>query len=71
MSIELFTAEKLLEMALAGIVGGATTEGVTRLWQTIKNRLGQNQPDIEAEIVELEQNPSQEKLKSLEPFPQR
>ncbi|MGK7951844.1 MAG: hypothetical protein AB4368_24410 [Xenococcaceae cyanobacterium] len=68
MSIELFTAEKLLEMALGAIVGGATTGGVTRLWQIIKNRLRQNEPVIEGEIVELEQNPSQEKLKSLEPF---
>ena len=68
MSIELFTAEKLLEMALGGIAGNAASEGVKRLWQAIKNRLGQNQPVIEAEIVELEQNPSQEKLKSLEPF---
>ncbi len=68
MSIELFTAEKLLEMALGAIVGGATTEGVTRLWQTIKNRLRKNQPVIEAEIVELEQNPTQENLKPLEPF---
>ncbi len=68
MSIELLTAEKLLEMALGGIAGNAASEGVIRLWQTIKNRLRKNQPVIEAEIVELEQNPSQEKLKSLEPF---
>ncbi|MDJ0577827.1 MAG: hypothetical protein QNJ65_22030 [Xenococcaceae cyanobacterium MO_234.B1] len=67
MSIELLTAEKLLEMALGAIVGGATTEGVTKLWQMIKNRLLKNQP-IEAEIVELEQNPTQENLKPLEPF---
>ncbi|MEM7592585.1 MAG: hypothetical protein AAF383_13865 [Cyanobacteria bacterium P01_A01_bin.83] len=38
-----------------------------RLWQTIKNRLLQNQP-IEAEIVELEQNPTEENLKPLEAF---
>ncbi|MDJ0634891.1 MAG: hypothetical protein QNJ34_17005 [Xenococcaceae cyanobacterium MO_188.B29] len=67
MSIELLAAEKLLEMALGAIVGGATTEGVIRLWQAIKNRLLKNQP-IEAEIVELEQNPTQENLKRLEPF---
>ena len=67
MSIELLATEKLLEMALSAIVGNAATEGTTRLWQTIKNRLLQNQP-IEAEIVELEQNPSQENLKPLEPF---
>ena len=68
MSIELFTAEKLLEMALGGIAGNAASESVTRLWQAIKNRLRKNQPVIEAEIVELEQNPSQENLKRLEPF---
>ena len=67
MSIELLAAGKLLDMALGGIVGNAATEGATRLWQTIRNRLLQNQP-IEAEIVELEQNPSQENLKPLEPF---
>ncbi|MDJ0594070.1 MAG: hypothetical protein QNJ72_29525 [Pleurocapsa sp. MO_226.B13] len=68
MSIELLTAEKLLEMALGGIAGNAASEGVKRLWQAIENRLRKNQPVIEAEIVELEQNPTQEKLKSLEPF---
>ena len=67
MSIAIFTAEKLLEMALGAIVGNAATEGSTKLWQTIKNRLRQNQP-IEAEIVELEQHPSRENLKPLEPF---
>ncbi len=67
MSIELFTAEKLLEMALGGIAGNAASEGVKRLWQTIKNRLLKNQP-IEAEIVELEQNPTQDNLKPLEAF---
>ncbi|MGB5633475.1 MAG: hypothetical protein WBM44_29230 [Waterburya sp.] len=66
--IELFTAAKLLEIALSAVVGKAATEGATRLWQTIKNRLLQNQPVIEAEIVELEQNPTQENLKPLEPF---
>ncbi len=30
MSIELFTAEKLLEMALGGIAGNAASEGVKR-----------------------------------------
>lgn len=68
MIIELFTAEKLLEMALGAIVGGATTEGGIRLWQAIKNRLLKNQPVIEAEIVELEQHPTRENLKPLEPF---
>ena len=66
--IQLFAAEKLLEMALSAIVGNAATEGSTKLWQTIFNRLRQNQPEIEAEIVELEQNPTQENLKPLEPF---
>ncbi|VEP15273.1 conserved hypothetical protein [Hyella patelloides LEGE 07179] len=69
MSIELFTAGKLLEIALSAIVGNAATEGTTRLWQTIKNRLLQNQPVIEADIiVELEQNPTEEKLKRLQPY---
>ncbi len=67
MSIELLAAEKLLEMAFAGIVGNTATEAVKLLWQKIKERLLQNQP-IEAKIVELEQNPTQEKLKLLEPF---
>ena len=68
MSVELMVAGKLLEMAFGGIVGDAASEGAKRLWQTIKNRLLKNQPVIEAEIVELEQNPTQEKLKPLEPF---
>jgi|GEM_PF-2430934 len=67
MSIELFAAEKLLEMAFAGIVGNTATDGVRLLWQKIKNRLSRN-PSIEAEIIELEQNPTQEKLKLLEAF---
>ncbi len=67
MSLELLAAGKLLEMALGGIVGDAASEGAQRLWQMIKNRLLQNQP-IEAEIVELEQNPTQENLKLLESF---
>ena len=65
--MELFAAEKLLEMAVAGIVGNTATDGVKLLWQKIKNRLLQNQP-IEAEILELEQNPTQENLKPLEAF---
>ena len=68
MIIELFTAEKLLEMALGGIVGDAASEGAKVLWQKIKNRLLKNQPVIEAEIVELEQNPSRENLKVLKSF---
>ncbi len=67
MSIELLAAGKLLDMALGGIVGDAASDGVKLLWQTIKNRLLKNQP-IEAEIVEVEQNPTQENLKLLEPF---
>ena len=67
MSIELLAAEKLLEMAFAGIVGNTATEAVKLLWQKIKERLLQHQP-IEAEIVELEQNPTQENLKPLEAF---
>jgi hypothetical protein len=67
MSLELFTAGKLLEMAFSGIVGDAASEGVKRLWQKIKNRLLQNQP-IEVEIIKLEQHPSQENLKPLEAF---
>ncbi|MEM7760792.1 MAG: hypothetical protein AAF298_22075 [Cyanobacteria bacterium P01_A01_bin.40] len=70
MSWEL-TATTLLSMALGGIVGNAASDGVRdlqrRLWQTIKNRLLQNQP-IEAEIIELEQNPTEENLKPLEAF---
>ena len=60
-------AGKLLDMAFGGIVGDAASEGAKLLWRTIKNRLLQNQP-IEAEIVDLEQNPTQEKLKFVEPF---
>lgn len=67
MSLELIAAGTLLEMALGGIVGDAASEGAKRLWQMIKNRLLQNQPS-EAEIVELEQNPTQENLKPLESF---
>jgi len=68
MSLELIAAGKLLEMAFAGIVGNTATDGVKLLWQTIKNRLVSNQPDIKAEILKLEQNPTPENLKPLEPF---
>lgn len=68
MSIELFTAEKLLEMALGAVVGDATSGLTKSLWTRISDRLRKNQPVIEAEIVELEQNPTREKLKQLEPF---
>jgi endonuclease/exonuclease/phosphatase family metal-dependent hydrolase len=63
-----FTAAKLLDMALGGIVGNNASEGVQRLWQIIRNRLSQNYSVMEAEIVKLEENPSQENLKPLEPF---
>ena len=68
MSLELLAAGKLLDMALGAIVGDAASEGTKLLWRTIKNRLLKNQPVIEAEIVELEQSPTQENLKPLEPF---
>ncbi len=68
MSLELLAGEKILEMALGGIVGDAASEGAKRLWRKIKDRLRKNQPVIEAEIVELEQNPTKENLKQLEPF---
>ena len=72
MSLELLTAEALLSMALGGIIGNASSDGVRhlgkQLWQTIKNRLVQNQPTIEAEILELEQNPTPANLKPLEAF---
>ncbi len=67
MSLEIIAAGTLLDMALGGIVGDAASEGAKRLWQMIRNRLLQNQP-IEAEIVELEQNPTQENLQPLEDF---
>jgi hypothetical protein len=72
MSLELFTAGKLLEMALSAIVGNAASGGVNLLWQQIRTRLLKNQPTIEVEIVELEQNPTnnptEEQLKRLERF---
>ncbi|MEM8721920.1 MAG: hypothetical protein AAGE84_21925 [Cyanobacteria bacterium P01_G01_bin.39] len=68
MSSELLTAASLLNMALGGIIGGAANEGRKRLWQMIRDRLRQNQPVIEAEIVELEQNPIPENLQPLEAF---
>jgi hypothetical protein len=68
MTLELFTAGKLLGMALSAIVGDAASGGVNLLWQQIRTRLLQNQPAIEAEIVELEQNPTQKNLKPLEAF---
>ena len=67
MSLEIIAAGTLLDMALGGIVGDAASEGAKRLWQMIRNRLVQNQP-IEAEIVELEQNPTQENLELVEAF---
>ena len=73
MSLEL-SAATLLSMALGGIVGNAASDGVRnlpnlskRLWLIIKNRLLKNQP-IEAEIVKLEQNPSENNLKPIEAF---
>ncbi len=68
MSLELIAAGKLLDMALGGIVGDASSEGAKLLWQTLKNRLLRKHDVIEAEIIELEQNPTPEKLKPLEPF---
>ena len=68
MCLELIAAGKLLDMALGGIVGNAATEGAKLLWRTIRNRLVQNQPTIEAEIIELEQNPIPENLQPLEAF---
>lgn len=68
MSLEIIAAGTLLDMALGGIVGDAASEGAKRLWQMIRNRLLQNQPTIEGEIVELEQNPTQENLEPLEAF---
>lgn len=68
MSFELLAAASLLDMALGGIVGDAASEGAKLLWQKIRNRLVQNQPTIEGEIVELEQNPIPENLQPLEPF---
>jgi len=68
MSFELLAAGSLLDMALGGIVGDAASEGAKLLWQKIRNRLVQNQPTIEGEIVELEQNPLPENLQPLEPF---
>ncbi len=68
MSLELLAGEKILDIAFSAIVGDAASEGGKLLWRKIKDRLGQNQPVIEAEIVELEQNPTQENLKPLEPF---
>ena len=66
MSLELLAAEKILDIAFSAIVGDAASEGAKRLWQKIKNRLRKNQSVIEAEIVELEKNPTQKKLKQLE-----
>ncbi|GAB4525645.1 MAG: hypothetical protein Tsb0014_05130 [Pleurocapsa sp.] len=72
MSLGLLTAKALLSMVLGGIVGNAASDGVRglgkQLWQTIKNRLLQNQPTIEAEIINFEQNPTQENAKLLEAF---
>ena len=68
MSLELIAAGTLLDMALGGIVGDAASEGAKLLWRTIRNRLVQNQPAIEGEIIELEQNPIQENLQPLEAF---
>ncbi len=65
--MELLTAGELLNKALGGIVAVAAGSGAKLLWQKIKNRLLQNQP-LEAKILELEQNPTKEKLKLLEPF---
>ncbi|MDJ0902442.1 MAG: hypothetical protein QNJ55_26925 [Xenococcus sp. MO_188.B8] len=72
MSHELLTAQALLNIALGGIVGNAASDGVRKLgkqlWQRIRNRLLQNQPTIEAEIVNFEQSPIAENTKLLEDF---
>lgn len=68
MSLELLAAGKLLEIALEAIVGDAASEGAKGLWQTIRSRLVQHQPTIEAEIVELEENPIPQNLQPLEAF---
>ncbi|MEM9276896.1 MAG: hypothetical protein AAGA80_28760 [Cyanobacteria bacterium P01_F01_bin.143] len=65
--MELLTAGELLNKALGGIVAAGAGGGAKVLWQRMRDRLSQNQ-SLEAEILELEQNPTQENLKPLEPF---
>ena len=67
MSMELLTAGEILNKALGGIVAVAAGGGAKVLWQKVKERL-QKDKSLEAEIVELEQNPTQANLKPLEPF---
>lgn len=67
MAIEVFTAEKLLEWSFGAIVGKLTEGAIAALWGAIRQRL-QQEPIAEAEIVEVEQNYSQESLKKLIPF---
>ena len=68
MSLELLAAGTLLDMALGGIVGDVASEGAKKLWKTIRSRLVQNQPTIEAEIVEIEQNHTQEKRELIKAY---
>ena len=72
MGLNLLDSLSLLNMALAGIVGNASSD-VTKqlgkqLWQKIKDRLIKNQPTLEENIVQFENNPSQENLKVLEAY---
>ncbi len=74
MALELFTAEKIAELAFGAVIGtgaGKLTEGAIakgkQLWQKIRNRL-KGEPTAEAALVEVEQNHSKEHLAQVVPF---
>ena len=74
MALELFTAEKIAELAFGAVIetgAGKLTEGAIakgkQLWQKIRNRL-KGEPTAEAALVEVEQNHSKEHLAQVVPF---
>ncbi len=74
MTLELFTAQKIAELAFGAVVEtsvGKLTEGAIantkQLWQKIRDKL-KGEPAAEAALVEIEQNHSREHLAQILPF---
>ncbi|NER31920.1 MAG: hypothetical protein F6J89_31025 [Symploca sp. SIO1C4] len=67
MTLELFTAEKIAELAFGAVIETGTSELVKKLWGKIRNQL-RGEPVAEAALVEIEQNHSKEQLAKIVPF---
>ncbi|NET04581.1 MAG: hypothetical protein F6K16_07565 [Symploca sp. SIO2B6] len=67
MTLELFAAEKIAELAFGAVIETGTSELVKKLWGKIRNKL-RGEPVAEAALVEIEQNHSKEQLAKIVPF---